>query len=172
MKKIGRNEKCPCLSGKKYKNCCALKPQTMMRPMSQENQMKIRLQDEVDLIRAAGLKKQQVFRELGVFLLFSTKAGDAWLLEITDGDCVQLTRGGEAIDVSIEESPETIVVDWSHTFEEKNRQLVVTSYEDRQKTIVPDAPTGEICSTIRRLRKRHSEEFLSQVHLDKNESNL
>ena len=24
-KKIGRNEPCPCGSGKKYKNCCALK---------------------------------------------------------------------------------------------------------------------------------------------------
>jgi uncharacterized protein YecA (UPF0149 family) len=26
MKKIGRNEKCPCGSGKKYKKCCILQP--------------------------------------------------------------------------------------------------------------------------------------------------
>ena len=25
MAKIGRNEQCPCQSGKKYKHCCALK---------------------------------------------------------------------------------------------------------------------------------------------------
>ncbi|MGA2148003.1 MAG: SEC-C metal-binding domain-containing protein [Bryobacteraceae bacterium] len=26
--KIGRNEPCPCGSGRKYKRCCLLKPQT------------------------------------------------------------------------------------------------------------------------------------------------
>ena len=25
MAKVGRNDRCPCGSGKKYKNCCALK---------------------------------------------------------------------------------------------------------------------------------------------------
>ena len=170
MKKPGRNEKCPCLSGKKYKNCCALKPQGMMRPMALKNAEKITLKEAVDRIRDTGMKKQQAFRELGVFLLFSTQAGDAWLLEVTDCDCVQLVRGGEAIDVSIEESAETIVVDWSHTFIEKDRQLEVISYEGRKKTILPEAPTGEIRSAIRRLRKKHSPEFLNRVHLDGKES--
>ncbi len=32
MRKIGRNEPCPCGSGKKYKKCCIDKPpQTFMR---------------------------------------------------------------------------------------------------------------------------------------------
>jgi len=32
MKKIGRNEKCPCGSGKKYKKCCALQPTDSKKP--------------------------------------------------------------------------------------------------------------------------------------------
>jgi hypothetical protein len=166
MKKIGRNEKCPCRSGKKYKHCCALKPQAMMKPMAPENAARVTLKDAVDHIGAAAEAKKQVFRELGVFLLFSTPAGDAWLLEITESDCIQLARDGRLIDVPIDESPETIVVDWTHTFAVKDRRLEVVSYEEKTTTILPDAPTGAIHSAIRRIRKRHSPELLDQVHLD------
>lgn len=166
MKKIGRNEKCPCRSGRKYKHCCAMKPQTPMRPMAPENAVRVTLQDAVHLVLAAAVEKKQVFRELGVFLLFSTPAGDAWLLEITESDCIQLARDGQLLDVSIEESPETIVVDWTHAFVLKDRRLEVTSYEEKSTTVLPDAPTGEIKSAIRRIRKRHSPELLDQVHLD------
>ena len=166
IKKIGRNEKCPCRSGKKYKHCCALKPQVVMKPMAPENVARVTLKDMVDQILAAAVEKKQVFRELGVFLLFSTLAGDAWLLEITESDCVQLARGGQLLDVSIEESPETIVVDWTHAFVLKDRRLEVTFYEEKSTIVVPNAPTGAIKSAIRRIRKRHSQELLDQVHVD------
>jgi len=166
MKKIGRNEKCPCRSGKKYKHCCALKPQAMMKPMAPENAARVTLKDAVDHIGAAAGEKKQVFRELGVFLLFSTLAGDAWLLEITESDCVQLARDGSLIDVPIDETPETIVVDWTHTFTVKDRRLEIASYEEKIITILPDAPTGAIQSAIRRIRRKHSPELLEQVHVD------
>jgi hypothetical protein len=166
MKKIGRNEKCPCLSGKKYKHCCALKQQVMMKPMATENALKITLKNAVDRIGAAAIEKKQVFKELGVFLLFSTLAGDAWLLEITESDCVQLARDGRLVEVPIDESPETIVVDWTHTFAVKDKRLEIVSYEEKSTIILPDAPTAQIHSAIRRIRKRHSPELLGQVHLD------
>jgi hypothetical protein len=166
MKKIGRNEKCPCRSGKKYKHCCALKPQSIMKPMDPENAARVTLQAAVDVVLAAAVEKKTVFRELGVFILFSTPAGDAWLLEITDSDCVQLARDGHILDVSIEESPETIVVDWTHGFALKDRRLEVAFYEDKTTTVLADAPTGAIKSAIRRIRKRNSPEILGRVHLD------
>jgi hypothetical protein len=166
MKKIGRNEKCPCRSGRKYKHCCALKPRAMMQPMTPENAARVTLKDAVDLICAAAGEKKQVFRELGVFLLFSTLSGDAWLLEITESDCVQLAHGGRLLDVPIDETSETIVVDWTHTFTVKDRRLEVASYEDKIITILPDAPTGAIQSAIRRIRRKHSPELLDQVHVD------
>jgi|LSQX01.2.fsa_nt_gb hypothetical protein len=33
MRKIGRNEPCPCGSGKKYKKCCLNNPQRLVQPM-------------------------------------------------------------------------------------------------------------------------------------------
>jgi hypothetical protein len=32
--KVGRNDRCPCGSGKKYKNCCADKTARKMSPLS------------------------------------------------------------------------------------------------------------------------------------------
>ena len=54
-----------------------------------------------------------------------------WLLEVTDSDAIQLARGGELIDARIEENPETIEVNWTHTFAVRNKQFVLTSYEDQ-----------------------------------------
>jgi hypothetical protein len=170
MKKIGRNDGCPCRSGKKYKHCCALKPRVAMRPMTPEQMVKVTLKDAVDLAGSAAMEGIPSFRELGVFLLFSTPAGDAWLLEITESDCVQLARNGQRIDVPIDETPETIVVDWTHTFAMHGRKFAVTSYEEKLVTILPDAPAGAIHGAIRRIRKKHSPELLDRVHLDTKEA--
>jgi hypothetical protein len=170
MKKIGRNEKCPCLSGRKYKHCCALNSRVAMKPMTRENAARVTLRDAVEAVGAAAGDRKQVFRELGVFLLFSTPAGDAWLLEITESDCVQLAREGRRIDVPIDETSETIVVDWTHTFAMKDRKLEITSYKEKAVTILPEAPAGEIHGAIRRIRKKHSPEILDQVHLDTKET--
>ena len=170
MKKIGRNDRCPCGSGRKYKHCCALKPRIAMKPMTPEHAAKITLKDAVDLVCRTAVGKRPSFRELGVFLLFSTPAGDAWLLEITESDCVQLARNGQSLDVQIDETPETIVVDWTHTFAMKDRKLELTSYEGKVATILQEAPAGEIHGAIRRIRKKHSPELLDQVHLDTKET--
>jgi hypothetical protein len=143
-----------------------------MKPMALEHAATITLRDAVDAVGRAAIEKKPVFRELGVFLLFSTLTGDAWLLEITESDCVQLAGEGQRIDVSIDETPETIVVDWTHTFTLNGRKLEVTSYEEKIVTILPDAPAGEIHGAIRRIRKKHSQALLDQVHLDTKEPSL
>jgi hypothetical protein len=138
--------------------------------MAPEQAVKVTLKDAIDLAGSAAMKRMPSFRELGVFLLFSTSAGDAWLLEITESDCVQLARNGQRIDVPIDETPETIVVDWTHTFAMNERKLEVTSYEGKLVTILSDAPAGAIHGAIRRIRRKHSPELLDRVHLDTKEA--
>ena len=41
MAKIGRNEKCPCQSGKKYKHCCGLNARAAAPQLSPEAALKI-----------------------------------------------------------------------------------------------------------------------------------
>ena len=104
-------------------------------------------------------------RELGVFLFYSDAQGDAWLLEVTDSDAVQVARDGEPLELDIDENPETIVINWSHTFVIRDRQLVLTAYEDKAEMTLERAPVARISAAIRRIYKRYSPEVLNQVHL-------
>lgn len=164
MGKIGRNQSCPCGSGKKYKHCClpALQAGASVNPA---NQMKVSLMAAIEKIQGAAIEKKVTFHELGVFLFYSDAAGDAWLLEITESDAVQVARGGEVLDVPIDENPETIEINFSHTFALRDRQLFLTAYADKAETLLAAAPVQQIHAAIRRLRKRYPAEMLEKMHV-------
>lgn len=160
MAKIGRNEKCPCQSGKKYKHCCALKEQPSPREA-----LKLTLTGGVKDIQADAVEKKTVIRELGVFFFYSTARGDAWVMEMTDCDCLQVAKEGVALDIPIDETPETIEINWSHRYSVEDKKLCITAYADKSVEFLADAPTRELNAAMRRIRKRFSREQLKQVHL-------
>lgn len=161
MAKIGRNDKCPCRSGKKYKHCCARKDQSAIS----QKPVNVTLMSAVRDIQAEAENKRVVFRELGVFFFYTTELGDAWLLEMTESDCVQIAKEGLALEPPIDENSETIEINYSHTFRLENRQLVFTAYADKVTQVLPDAPTRELSAAIRRIKKKFSGNQLQQVHL-------
>jgi hypothetical protein len=161
MAKIGRNDKCPCRSGKKYKHCCAQNDQKNVEQRS----VNVTLMSGVTEIQADAQNKQSICRELGVFFLYSTALGDAWLLEMTECDCVQVARQGVALAPPIDENSEVIEINYSHTFALDNKQLAITAYADKNTQILADAPTRELSAAIRRIRKKFSSDQLQKVHL-------
>lgn len=163
MARIGRNELCPCGSGIKYKRCC-LRQRQAKAAVTPMGQLKISLMAEIERIQAAANSRQETVRELGVFILWAS-GGDAWLLEITESDAVQVAAAGEAMAVPIDENPETIAINWSHTFAIRDRQFYLTAYADRQETCLEQAPTQRIHAALRRIKKKYSPEQLSQVHV-------
>ena len=165
MAKIGRNEKCPCRSGKKFKHCCALKEKEAIRPLTPEQAMKVTLMDGVKQIQEDAVNKRVMSRELGVFFFFSTAEGDGWLMEMTDCDCVQVAAGGENLDAPIDENSETIEINWSHTFEVINKKIVMTAYADKVVTDLPAGPSKELSAAMRRIRKKFTPEQLEKVHM-------
>jgi hypothetical protein len=165
MGKIGRNEQCICGSGKKFKHCCLLKQQAGQVVRTPEQAFKVSLIHEIELIQKAAVEGRQKMKELGVFVLFSTVAGDAWLLEITDSDGVQIARAGVALDVPIDQSPETIELNWTHIFAIRNREFEITAYADRSVQVLADYPTQEIHAAMKRIKKRFSPEQLSMIHV-------
>lgn len=169
MTKIGRNQPCPCGSGKKYKHCCLLQEQAgrISSPMAQ---MKVSLMAEIEKIQRVAADKKERLRELGVFIFFSMKNGDAWVLEVSDNDAVQVAEGGQALEPPVDENPETIEIEWSHTFSFKDRKMFLTGYADKMETELADAPTQQISAALRRIMKRFSPEMLSQVHLRTDEA--
>lgn len=137
-----------------------------MTPTSPEAAFKISLISEIQAIQQAAAEKRQKIKELGVFILVATPEGDAWLLEITESDAVQLAVGGDPLDVPIDENPETIEINWSHTFDLRNRQFELTAYQDKARTVKESYPAKEISAAIKRIKKRFSSEALSKVHVD------
>ncbi|MHB1015494.1 MAG: YecA family protein, partial [Desulfurivibrionaceae bacterium] len=109
MAKIGRNDPCFCGSGKKFKKCClGTRASGPVQPAIPSVKL------EVEKIQESGRAKKAMVRALGVFVLFSTTSGDAWLLEVTDMDAIQVAQDGENLAVQIEENPETIEINWTH----------------------------------------------------------
>ena len=166
MGKIGRNEQCPCGSGKKFKHCCLPKEQAGLVKSNPEADFKISLISELEAIVQVAIDKRQKIKELGVFILLATVEGDAWLLEITDSDAVQLAKAGEALEIPIDENSETIEINWSHTYDLSNKEFELTAYSDKSKTVMADYPVKEINASIKRIKKRFPSDVLNQVHVD------
>ncbi len=164
MAKIGRNDRCPCRSGKKYKHCCAGKEAGGIAPPQQA----VTLMGEVRKVQEDAVAKRVAYREVGVFFFFSTAAGDAWLLEMTERDCLQLARAGEMLPTPIDEGPQTIEINYSHRFSIDNRQLVVMPYNSDSDVlgVLADAPCRELHAAMRRIDKKLSSGQLQNVHLE------
>ena len=167
MAKIGRNQPCPCGSGKKYKHCCLPRVQAgepvapaMVQPTS------FSLRAEVEKLQAAAEKKQKIFFEAGVFILFTDENGDGWLLEVVESDAVQVSRAGKPIEIDLVENTETIEVNWSHTYELRDRRFFLTAYQDNQCRELKNAPCQQIRAGIRRIQQRYTPEVLGMIHVD------
>ena len=165
MVKIGRNDPCPCGSGKKFKKCCISKTANTGQLAVPTPNTQPSLKNEIEKIQADAAIKKSLVRTLGVFIFLSTASGDAWLFEITEMDAVQVAAGGKKIDVTIEEGPETIEINWTHKFAVKNKILTFTSYQDGS-VMTPDGyPTHSIHSSVRKIRERIPPEILNSIHI-------
>jgi hypothetical protein len=166
MGKIGRNETCPCGSGKKFKRCCLGKQQEQTANLTDVQKAQISLQNAINAIQESASKGIQKVHELGVFVFFSTTDGDAWLLEVTEMDALQVASDKQVLTVDLEENPETIEISWTHTFEIKNKKFVTTSYKDKKVEEVDSYPSHPILAAIKRIKKKYSPELLESVHID------
>jgi len=171
MAKVGRNEACPCGSGRKFKRCCLGKQQEQAANLSDVQKAQISLQNSINKIQESALKGIQKVHELGVFVFFSTTAGDAWLLEVTEMDALQVAASKEALTVDLEENPETIEINWTHRFVIENNQFVITAYKDKKVIKIDNYPVHPILAAIKRIKKKFSPEQLEGVHVDQAPTN-
>lgn len=123
------------------------------------------VRSEVAIIKQAAMEKLQAVRISGVLILFSTIEGDAWLLEITDGDALQLTKGCRELEVIIDENPENTLIEWSHTFAIKNGKFTVEGYKDKMQTVFDGYPVKKITAAIMAIRKQLPPGYAGMVHL-------
>ncbi|OGQ98705.1 MAG: hypothetical protein A2505_01950 [Deltaproteobacteria bacterium RIFOXYD12_FULL_55_16] len=160
MIKIGRNDPCFCGSGKKFKKCCL-----GVDTSAQTSPATPSLTAEIAKIQETACARKAAVLPLGVFVLFATTSGDAWLLEVTDMDAMQVAQGGEKLAVQIEENQETLEINWTHKFEVKNKKFNLISYKDKSRETKEDYPAHSIISTVKKIRSRIPAELLNTIHL-------
>jgi len=147
MKKTGRNEPCPCGSGLKYKKCCLLHVDSRVPECAQPAKDRI-ISDEIVKLQRLSTVKNKSFKVLGAFAFFSTSAGDAWLLELTEQDAVQVAKQGESLDVVINETEDTLEISWSHSFAKKGNEFITTAYQNNDIETRKDWPSVRLSETI------------------------
>jgi len=171
MTKIGRNEPCPCGSGLKYKKCCLHnKKQDSSQPQKASEGVKVTVRQAIDDIAQDAIKKLEKIKVMGVFVLFATDKGDAWLLEITDKDAIRIATKGKVCEIELDENPETIMINWSHKYSITNKKFTTTAYRNKRKAEYENYPIAKINKAIKKAKEKLSPELLKELHI-KNESN-
>jgi len=170
MGKIGRNDPCPCGSGKKFKKCCLQQPASGAAVPEAKAPPQPSLRSEIEKIQLEAQEKKNTVLSVGVFVLFSTDAGDGWLLEVTDMDAVQVAAKGKKLDIELEENVETIEINWSHKFAIKNKKLALTSYKDKAETTLENCPTHAISAAIKKIHKNIPPELRKSIHVDESQA--
>ena len=180
MAKTGRNEPCPCGSGKKFKNCCAGKPSLVaplvlpavplvvgapLQPVAATPEQKpLTLQGEVEKIQKQAKEKRSVLWTQGVFVFFSTREGDGWVLDASAMDALQVASVGRPLEVEVAQTADSIEITWSHTFV-IDKKFTVTDYRDKQQTTCAGYPATRIRELVAKVRDSLSPEMLASLHL-------
>jgi hypothetical protein len=141
------------------------------QPVAPAQPSEFSLRAEVEKIQAAAKKREKAFFESGVFILLADEKGDAWLLEVVECDAVQVARDGKPVEIDLVENKETIEVNWSHTYELRDRKFFVTAYDDKEVKELKRAPAQQIHAAIKRIGKRYTPEVLGMIHVDTEDVN-
>jgi hypothetical protein len=165
MANIGRNEACPCGSGKKYKNCCARDPALIAAELGAVEAQTPTLSAEIAKLRDKVNDKSAVMWTRGVFVFFSTDEGDAWVLEASGMDALQVAAAGRQLDVDVQQTEEAIEVTWSHQFTIR-KDFAVTDYADQSRTVYASYPAARIRALLGRARSSLPPEVLANIHID------
>jgi hypothetical protein len=96
-----------------------------------------RLADEVHYIQRLAADHDGRIVTIGQLVLFSTEAGDAWLLGPTDRLAARLARDGESEPIHIEETDSTFAIGW------KGRYRI-----DGPAFVYADRDTGRIATIL------------------------
>jgi hypothetical protein len=102
---------------------------------------------EIRHITQLGQSEDARIVRLGNLLLFSTWSRDAWLLDIEDHLALCLCRDGDPQPFRIADSPSTLAIEWTSSFEIDNALFVVEEPSGRIVAI-HGYPVSEIAAHL------------------------
>lgn len=93
-------------------------------------------------------KREAQLLTLGKLIFFSTKTGDAWILDPDEGQARCLSLDGEKLPFTVNESSADFGIDWDSEYRIKGRLFTVLEYSGPVRTIL-GYPTHHIEEAIR-----------------------
>ena len=102
-----------------------------------------RLADEVRYIERRAADYDSRIVTIGQLILFSTKTGDAWLLDPTDQLAARLAREGESEPIDIEEADTTFAVSWKGRYRIEGPAFVYSDEDTGRVATILGYPTDK-----------------------------
>ena len=103
-----------------------------------------RLADEVRYIQRRAAEHDERIVTIGPFVLFSTKTGDAWLLDAADHLAVRAAREGDPEPIHIEDTDTTFAVEWKGQYRIEGGTFVYVDGHSGRVTAIFGYPTHKL----------------------------
>ena len=103
-----------------------------------------RLADEVHYIQRRAANHDGRIVTIGQLVLFSTKTGDAWLLDPADRLAARLARDGESETIHIEETDTTFAIAWKGYYRIEGAAFVYADNRSGRVTTILGYPTAQL----------------------------
>ena len=85
---------------------------------------------------------------IGQLILFSTKTGDAWLLDPADQSAARLAREGESEPIHIEETDTTFAIGWKGRYRIEGPAFVYSDEDTGQVATILGYPTDKLTQAV------------------------
>lgn len=108
----------------------------------------LRLAEEVRYIQRRAAQHDGRIVTLGQLLLFSTKTGDAWLLDPSDQLATPVARDGEILSVHIEETDTSFAIGWTGAYQIDGAAFVYRDKDSGNVRTILGYPTQRIIHEI------------------------
>jgi hypothetical protein len=102
------------------------------------------LADEIEYIRSRAAEYDGRLVTVGPLVLFSTKSGDAWLLDPADSLAARLVRGGDPEDVYFEETDTNFAIGWKGNYQIDGDAFVFIDRDTARVTTILGYPTPRL----------------------------
>jgi len=103
-----------------------------------------RLADEVRYIQRRAADHDGRIVTVGQLVLFSTEAGDAWLLDPADRLAARPARDGESEPIHIEETDTTFAIGWKGRYRIEGPAFVYSDPDTGRVTTILGYPTDKL----------------------------
>lgn len=123
--------------------------------------------NEVARLQEHATTKQSGLKLFGTLIFFATEQGDAWLIELTEQDALMVSKGGEKLPVTIEETEDKLEINWTHSFSIKGGQFMTTAYLDKKVTTYNNYPVTVIRDAQKKFQRKFSDQELKRIHINK-----